>query len=100
MSGRRVGCSSVSPKPPTLASQHDVRQQRPSAQIQVRTAMRRERHTFDQRPGSVPVIRTNKGGITFVIVPAGTPKGEHLVIRCDADGEVWISIEPDPPFPE
>jgi hypothetical protein len=62
--------------------------------------MRHERQTFDQRPGSVPDIRTDTGGITFVMVPAGTPRGERLVIRCDADGEVWISIEPDRPLSE
>jgi hypothetical protein len=82
-----------------LASQHGVRQQRPSGLIQVLTAMR-ERHTFDQRPGSVPEIRTDSGGMTFIMAPAGSPKGERLVIRCDADGEVWISIEPDRPRPE
>jgi hypothetical protein len=48
----------------------------------------------------VPAIRTDNGGITFVMVLAGIPKSDRLVIRCDADGQVWISIEPDPPFSE
>jgi hypothetical protein len=54
--------------------------------------MRRERQTLDQRPGSAPDIRSDHGGITFIMAPAGTPKGEALVIRCDADGEIWVSI--------
>jgi hypothetical protein len=61
--------------------------------------MRHERQTFDQRPGSVPDIRTDSGGITFVMGPPGTSTGRRLVIRCDADGEVWICIEPDRPRP-
>jgi len=56
--------------------------------------MHRERQTVDQRPGSLPDIRTDHGGITFIMVPRGTPTSEPLVIRCDADGEIWISIGP------
>jgi hypothetical protein len=63
--------------------------------MEVIIAMHHERPTVDQRPGSVPDIRTDHGGITFIMVPFGIPGGEHLVIRCDADGEVWISIDPD-----
>jgi hypothetical protein len=50
--------------------------------------MRHERPAFDQRPGSVPAIRTDNGGITFIMVLAGIPKSDRLVIRCDADGQV------------
>lgn len=54
--------------------------------------MARGQHTLDRQPGSLPDIRTNNGGITFVMTPPGSPRGDQLVIRCDADGEVWISI--------
>jgi hypothetical protein len=54
--------------------------------------MHRERQTVDQRPGSAPDIRSDRGGITFIMAPSGTPKSEALVIRCDAHGEIWVSI--------
>jgi hypothetical protein len=56
------------------------------------TAMARVKHTLDRQPGSLPDIRTDVGGITFVMAPPGAPPGRHLHIRCDAEGEVWISI--------
>jgi hypothetical protein len=56
-------------------------------------AMTRGQRAFDDQPGSFPEITTNSGGITFTMVPPGTPNGERLVIRCDTDGEVWISIQ-------
>ena len=52
------------------------------------------RHKSDHRPGAVPMIRTVEGSLTYTIVPAGTRHGEELVIRCDDEGEVWISIQP------
>jgi hypothetical protein len=58
--------------------------------------MRRERQTLDQKPGSLPEIRAGEGNITFTMAPTGRPRGEQLVIRCDANGEIWISIQPDP----
>lgn len=56
--------------------------------------MAREQQMLDRRPGSLPDIHMDVGGITFVMVPPGAPRGERLVIRCDTDGEVWISIQP------
>jgi hypothetical protein len=40
------------------------------------------------------MIRTAEGSLTYTIVPAGARRGEELVIRCDDEGEVWISIQP------
>jgi hypothetical protein len=57
------------------------------------TAMKHERQTLDQRPGSPPQIRTRNGDVTFTMVPAGIPRGVQLVIRCDVNGSVWIAIE-------
>ena len=58
--------------------------------------MAHAQHTLDRQPGSLPDIRTNNGGITFVMAPTGAPSGDQLVIRCDADGGVWISIRTGP----
>lgn len=57
--------------------------------------MAREPQAFDRQPGSLPDIRTSNGSLTFVCSVAGLQKGAQLVIRCDADGEIWISITPD-----
>ena len=59
--------------------------------------MARGHRTIDRHPGSLPDIRANTGGITFVMPPRGLPKGKQLAIRCDAEGEVWISIQPKQP---
>jgi hypothetical protein len=40
----------------------------------------------------MPEIRASSDGITFEMAPPGARPGEHLVIRCDAKGDVWISI--------
>ena len=58
---------------------------------------RRERQTTaDERPGAVPEITMEGGSLTFVMEPTGVPRQRHerLVIRCAADGEVWVAIEP------
>jgi len=54
--------------------------------------MRRDRLTVDQRPGSLPEIRTDDASITFAMSIPGVPRGDHLVIRCDAAGDIWVSI--------
>jgi hypothetical protein len=57
--------------------------------------MSRHQNALDRRPGSIPDIRTDVGGLTFVMRPRGTRNDERLVIRCDDEGEVWLSIQPD-----
>jgi hypothetical protein len=57
--------------------------------------MARGQDTVDRHPGTLPDIRTHTGSITFVMAPPGLPKRKQLAIRCDAEGEVWISILPD-----
>jgi hypothetical protein len=52
------------------------------------------RRKTDLRPGSVPMIRAAEGSLTYTIVPALARRDEELVIRCDDEGEVWISIQP------
>jgi hypothetical protein len=55
--------------------------------------MRDDRQTMDRRPGAIPEIRMNRDGLSYVIVLAGGSNGERLIIRCGADGEIWIAIE-------
>jgi len=57
--------------------------------------MARGHDTIDRHPGSLPDIRTSAGGVVFVMNPPGLPKRKQLSIRCDAEGEVWISIQPE-----
>jgi len=52
--------------------------------------------TLDGRPGALPDIHTDVRGITYVMAPSGAPRSKQLVIRCDADGEVWASIQAAP----
>jgi hypothetical protein len=55
-------------------------------------------HALDQQPGSLPDIKTDARGLTFVMRPSGTRSDERLVIQCDNDGEVWVSIRSDVAF--
>jgi hypothetical protein len=52
------------------------------------------RRKTDLQPGAVPTIREVGGNLTYTIVPALARCDERLVIRCDADGGVWMSIQP------
>jgi hypothetical protein len=56
--------------------------------------MARTQQKLDRQPGTLPDIRTDDRGITFVMVPTGAPRHDQLVIRCDDNGEVWASIRP------
>ena len=56
--------------------------------------MARTQQTVDRQPGTLPDIRTDDGGITFVLVPRGAPHHDQLVIRCDDNGEICVSIRP------
>jgi hypothetical protein len=48
-------------------------------------------NTDDIRPGPLPDIRTEGSGVTFRLTIAGLPSTARLIIRCDADGGVWVS---------
>jgi hypothetical protein len=56
--------------------------------------MAQVRHAFDGQPGRVPEVRVEATDIIFVMTPPGTGHDGRLRIRCDADGELWISIQP------
>jgi hypothetical protein len=51
-------------------------------------------HSLDTQPGPLPDIRANGDGVTFMMAPPGARNGDQLVIRCDAAGEVLVSIRP------
>ena len=56
--------------------------------------MPRTQQTLDRQRGALPDIRSDAGGITFVIKPQGAPHRDQLVIRCDENGDAWVSIRP------
>jgi hypothetical protein len=59
------------------------------------------RRTLDQRPGPLPDIHMDGDSVTFTFDLAD-PLHEHLVVRCDPDGEVYIAIpecQHHPPYP-
>ena len=58
-------------------------------------AMARAQHALDGKRGPLPDIRPcTNNSITFLLTPPGTPRGQQVLVRCDADGEVWASIRP------
>ena len=61
--------------------------------------MPHERDRTNHHPGSMPEIHADAGSITFLMTPTRLPDQARLVIRCDADGELWVSIAPVTPPP-
>jgi len=55
--------------------------------------MKRAHLTVDSQPGLSHTIYLTTDGIAFVMSPPGVGADE-LIIRCDSDGEIWISIRP------
>ena len=47
-------------------------------------------------PGALPDIRPSGDGIEYVMTPPGARPGKQLVIRCDGNGDAWVSIRPQP----
>jgi hypothetical protein len=50
------------------------------------------RRVLDRQAGQVPEIRVEGDNVTFCLNIAGTGKSRRLVLRCDADGNVWASV--------
>lgn len=57
--------------------------------------MHHESQTVDQRPGPLPDIRMESGSVMCIMDLTGIPKKASLVIRCDTEGEAWVSIVRD-----
>ncbi len=47
---------------------------------------------LDAQPGATPQIRLAAGELTYVVQPRGVPTSEALVIRCEPNGEILVSI--------
>ena len=52
-------------------------------------------HAADRQPGAIPDIREDTRGVEYVMRLTIGRATEQLIIRCDPDGEVWISITPE-----
>jgi hypothetical protein len=50
------------------------------------------RKTLDRQPGSVPEIRADGENVTFRLEVSGMPADTRLILRCDAQGDVWAAI--------
>ena len=50
------------------------------------------RRLLDRQAGQVPEIRVEGDSVTFCLDIAGTGKSRRLVLRCDAEGNVWASV--------
>jgi hypothetical protein len=51
------------------------------------------RKKTDQRPGGVPEIRAIGDGVTYLFEVTGLDCHGRLIIRCDPDGAIRMSIE-------
>jgi hypothetical protein len=54
------------------------------------------RKLLDRRRGSLPDIRTDGESVKFSLDIVGIETAARLVIRCDPDGSVRVSIENPP----
>jgi hypothetical protein len=57
-----------------------------------RTNPRTTRLAIDRHPGTLPRITSDGASIVYEIVLAGRKDRGRLVLRCDADDEIWVSI--------
>lgn len=57
--------------------------------------------TLDRRPGPLPDIQMDGDSVTFTF-DLTDPLDAHLVVRCDARGDIYVAIPPGlqrPPSP-
>ena len=50
------------------------------------------RKELDLKPGVLPEIDAVDGSVIFTMKIAGRQTNDQLVIRCDLDGEIWLSV--------
>lgn len=62
-----------------------------AGRLQIRADMS-ARRTLDRCPGSTPEIRTLGDDLTFQFDIAGLPERIKLFLRCDAAGDVLVSL--------
>jgi hypothetical protein len=51
------------------------------------------RRSLDNGPGSLPEIRPDGTSVKFLIDVTTVRNTPRLVLRCDAQGEVWAAID-------
>ena len=56
--------------------------------------MNRKLLAADQKPGRLPTIRSVKDSITYVMAIDDVQGDAQLTLRCDAEGNVFISTTP------
>lgn len=50
------------------------------------------RKELDLTPGVLPEIDAVDGSVIFTMEIAGPKPQKELIIRCDVNGEIWLSI--------
>jgi len=53
------------------------------------------RKVLDGRPGALPMIHAQGTDVVFQLNIAGVGGDPRLVLRCDANGSIWVSIRED-----
>jgi hypothetical protein len=49
-------------------------------------------NALDRKPGPIPDIQFDGDNVTFRLTVCGTPANTQLILRCDAEGEVFAAI--------
>ena len=50
------------------------------------------RKDLDLKPGVLPEIDAVDGSVVFTMEIVGPRPHDQLIIRCDLDGNIWLSI--------
>jgi len=58
--------------------------------------MANHRSSLDDKPGPLPDITSDGDSVTFEMPVVMPEPPVRLRVRCDARGEVWLSIEGQP----
>ena len=48
---------------------------------------------LDGQPGAVPEIRPGPDSVSFHLAIVGVRRSAQLILRCDTNGELWVSID-------
>jgi len=52
---------------------------------------RQQEDALDRERGVLPEITRDPRGVTYVMTLTGARHHDHVIIRCDDHGEVWMS---------
>jgi len=59
--------------------------------------MAQPRSSLDDKPGPLPDITSDDDGVTFEMPVVSFGAHARLRVRCDVRGDVWLSIDGQPP---